>query len=97
MQLDAQPATLCHACAVAEVDGEPLDLLAVGLEPTLEEVLEEGVSRLKDRTTWKLWTWPIDQKEFLDGEAFRTHITVCGRAAEQQWEKGGGVGEMQQQ
>ncbi len=61
--------------AAAEIDCEQLDMIAMGLEPTMEEVLEEGVNRLKARSTWKLWTWPLDQKEFTDAEAFRQHIT----------------------
>jgi hypothetical protein len=78
------PHTTCvHACAfsshaVVEVDGEPLDFIAMGMEPSLEEVLDEGVTRLKERPTWKLWTWRLDNnnnKEFTDAESFRQHIT----------------------
>lgn len=60
--------------AVADVDGEHLDMLAMGMEPSLEEILDEGVARLKERSTWKLWTWTPDGQEFTDAEAFRQHV-----------------------
>mmetsp|Transcript_9701 Transcript_9701/g.26290 ORF Transcript_9701/g.26290 Transcript_9701/m.26290 type:complete len:665 (+) Transcript_9701:145-2139(+) len=50
------------------------------LEPNLDEVLNEGVNRLKERSTWKLWTWPtqptphMEQREFVEAEAFRQHL-----------------------
>eukprot|EP00983_Pelagomonas_calceolata_P044196 1139200-Pelagomonas_calceolata.AAC.2 len=52
------------------------------LEPNLDEVLNEGVNRLKERSTWKLWTWPtqptphMEQREFVEAEAFRQHLVV---------------------
>jgi hypothetical protein len=61
---------MCALLTVAEVDPENLELLA-SIEPTLEEVLDEGVSRLKERATWKLWSWPAEQKEFQDADSFR--------------------------
>ena len=48
------------------------------VEPSLEEVLDEGVRRLKEKETWKLWTWPLDGTEFFDADAFRAHVTVGG-------------------
>jgi len=54
------------------------------LEPNLDEVLSEGVSRLKERSTWKLWTWPtqptphVEQREFVEAEAFRQYLVVSG-------------------
>ena len=55
---------------------EGLDLMTMVLEPSLEEVLDEGVKRLRERSTWKLWTWPMDGTEFVDADAFRAHVTV---------------------
>jgi hypothetical protein len=46
------------------------------LETSMEEVLEEGAKRLRDKTTWKVWQWPADNSEFFEAEAFRQHITV---------------------
>jgi hypothetical protein len=45
------------------------------LEGTIDEVLDAGVERLKERTTWKLWTWPAEETEFTDAEAFRGFVT----------------------
>ncbi len=59
-----------------ELMGDGMDLVA--MEPTLEEVLDEGVRRLKDKGTWKLWSWMPEGEEFFDAEAFRTFITVRG-------------------
>lgn len=61
---------------------EGLEHAEVLLEPNLEEMLQEGVHRLKERSTWKLWTWPseptphMEQKEFVEAEAFRQHLVV---------------------
>lgn len=69
----------------AEVDIEPLDLISVGLEPTLEEILDEGARRLKERSTWKLWAWPLDNQEFVDADAFRSHVTVSMMSLMHAW------------
>lgn len=64
---------------VAEADGEPLEAMPMGLDPTLEDMLDEGLARLKERGTWKLWIWAShtgEQKEFLQAEAFRQYVTV---------------------
>lgn len=37
----------------------------------MTQVLEQGLQRLKDKGSWKLWRWPGEDREFLDGEAFR--------------------------
>ncbi len=64
------------ALAVVDVDSEQLDMLAMGLGPTLEEVLDEGIRRLRERgSTWKLWNWPGEGKDFIDAEAFRQFYT----------------------
>ncbi|GFH10793.1 USP domain-containing protein, partial [Haematococcus lacustris] len=57
----------------AEADSE-LDFIGLPPETTLEDVLDEGINRLRERSSWKLWTWPLDQSEFTDSEAFRQHI-----------------------
>lgn len=63
--------------AVADApEGEPLDPALLELEPSIEDVLEDGVKRLKEKGTWKLWQWPADGAEMFDAEAFRQHITV---------------------
>ncbi|KIY93744.1 hypothetical protein MNEG_14218 [Monoraphidium neglectum] len=44
----------------------------LALEASLEEVLDEGLRRLHERGTWKLWQF--DDKEFTDAESFRAHL-----------------------
>lgn len=50
------------------------------MEPALEETLEEGILRMRDKGTWKVWTWPAgsgaEQHAFYDSEAFRSFIMV---------------------
>ena len=41
---------------------EPLNLV---------EVLDEGVGRLREKSTWKVWQWPVGGQEFFDAESFR--------------------------
>jgi hypothetical protein len=48
------------------------------LETSMEEIVEEGVARLKTKNTWKIWQWSADGQEFFEAEAFRQHITVRG-------------------
>lgn len=44
----------------------------------LNEVLDEGVSRLQDKSTWKVWQWPNGGPEFYDAESFRCFdIILC--------------------
>ncbi|GLI67376.1 hypothetical protein VaNZ11_011557 [Volvox africanus] len=62
--------------AVADApEGEPLDPALLELEPSIEDVLEEGIKRLQDKGTWKLWQWPADNAALYDAESFRQHIT----------------------
>ncbi|EFJ48600.1 hypothetical protein VOLCADRAFT_104654 [Volvox carteri f. nagariensis] len=62
--------------AVADApEGEPLDPALLELEPSMEDVLEEGIKRLKEKGTWKLWHWPADNAALYDAESFRQHIT----------------------
>ncbi len=68
--------TLCDVSADAEAaelaaenpDGGPV---TINLEPTLDDVLEEGIRRLQEKNTWKLWQWPTGGKEFYDADTFR--------------------------
>ncbi|KAG7673994.1 hypothetical protein Ndes2526B_g02526 [Nannochloris sp. 'desiccata'] len=43
-------------------------------DPTLDEVLDQGLARSKECGTWKVWHWPPDKAEFKDTEAFRKHL-----------------------
>ncbi|KAK9841198.1 hypothetical protein WJX74_001758 [Apatococcus lobatus] len=48
------------------------DVHAAIAEPqNLAEVLEEGVGRLREKSTWKVWQWPAGGQEFFDAESFR--------------------------
>ena len=51
----------------------PEDTITIDLEPSIEELLEIGVGRLKEKSAWKLWQWLADDKEFLDADSFRCH------------------------
>jgi hypothetical protein len=66
--------SLCP-CNTGPDAGTDADLEYGALEGTIDEVLDAGVERLKERTTWKLWTWPGEETEFTDAEAFRSFVT----------------------
>lgn len=51
--------------------GEPGEIPWVNLEPTVEELLEEGIKRLHSRDTWKLWKWPNSDKVFYTPDEFK--------------------------
>ncbi len=63
------------AAEAAELEaetGEPGEIpWAVNLEPTVEELLEEGIKRLHSRDTWKLWKWPNSDKVFYTPDEFK--------------------------
>lgn len=42
------------------------------LEPSLEDVLDEGLRRLQDKGTWKVWQF--GNAEHFDQESFRSHL-----------------------
>ena len=63
-----------HSSAAAL--GEGMELVSMPYDRTLEEVLDEGIQRLKQRPTWKLWTWAPETDEFFEAEAFRTFVVV---------------------
>ena len=42
------------------------------LQPTLTEMLEEGIARLKSpQGTWKLWQWPGCPTDFFSADDFK--------------------------
>ena len=45
--------------------------MTVHLEPGLDEIFDEGTRRLLDKSTWKLWQWPPEEREFFDADSFR--------------------------
>jgi hypothetical protein len=55
--------------------GQPLDL---SLDPPLDAVLEEGLSRSRKSGTWKEWRWPgvsgEEERRFLDSDSFRQFL-----------------------
>lgn len=53
--------------------------------PGFEEVLDEGIRRLRSHGTWKLWSWMSEGEEFYDAEAFRNFLTEKHIRAE--WKK----------
>ena len=69
--------TLCYLIFLAAIEAQEaaeLDdgtTLTVHLEPGLDEVFEEGTRRLLEKSTWKLWQWPPEEREFFDADSFR--------------------------
>jgi Ubiquitin carboxyl-terminal hydrolase len=62
----ASEAELAEAAAAGQV--------ILTFDPTLDEVLDEGLERSKASGTWKVWHWPPDKAEFKDTEAFKEHM-----------------------
>lgn len=64
---------VCSAAIEAQEAAELDDgtTLTVHLEPGLDEIFEEGTGRLVDKSTWKLWQWPPEEREFFDADSFR--------------------------
>lgn len=50
---------------------EPIPGTPLPPEPTMDEVLAEGLKRLHTKPTWKLWHWTLDGEEFYDADSFR--------------------------
>lgn len=69
---------LCFAASEAR----PQELDPYILEQAaLEEALQEALSRLTARNTWKVWRSHVDGKEYYDAEEYRRHVVVrswCG-------------------
>jgi len=53
----------------------PGETLTIDLEPSIEELLEVGLTRLESKSTWKLWK--SDDQEFLDADSFRWLAPAC--------------------
>jgi len=62
----ANEAEMAEAAAAGQI--------ILAFDPTLDEVLEQGLTRSKECGTWKIWRWPPDKAEFKDTEAFRKHL-----------------------
>lgn len=52
--------------------------ITVSLEPGLDEIFDEGTRRLHEKSTWKLWQWPPEEKEFFDADSFRYFVSIAG-------------------
>ena len=77
----AEVCRVCFAAAeAAELEaetGEPGEIPWVNLEPTVDELLEEGIKRLHSRDTWKLWKWPNSDKVFYSPDEFKCAPNAC--------------------
>lgn len=62
----------CVGHAAAEEQMYPGEAITFDLEPSIEDLRELGIDRLKKKATWKLWQWPPEEKEFLDADSFRS-------------------------
>jgi uncharacterized membrane protein YgcG len=62
----------CAAVLFAAAEGGDLAEYAA-LDVPLEEVLAEGLRRLNNQDTWKVWQF--DGQEFYDADSFRAHVT----------------------
>jgi len=65
---------LCIAAALEAQEAAELNdgtTITVSLEPGLDEIFEEGTRRLLEKSTWKLWQWPPEEREFFDADSFR--------------------------
>ena len=63
--------------AAAEVDyAEALasGQLVITLEDSVDQVLEQGLGRTKERGSWKVWEWGPEREEFADSDAFRKYL-----------------------
>lgn len=65
-------------CTAAEEAMYPGETIAIDLEPSIEELLSVGLTRLESKPTWKLWEWQPDGKEFLDADSFRLASSLDG-------------------
>ena len=70
---------LCSAAAQEEAElaaeiaagAEPIPGTPLPPAPTLDELLDEGLSRCQSKPTWKLWIWPVVGQDFYDADSFR--------------------------
>lgn len=49
----------------------------VVVDGNVVEILQEGLQRLKDQGTWKVWRWDAKSEPYIDAEAFRREAEVC--------------------
>ena len=64
-ELNAQEAAAC-----AEY-GDTVEVPIPNLEPSMDELFDEGIKRMQERGTWKLWAFPPANKTFYDAESFK--------------------------
>ncbi len=50
---------------------EPGEIPRLHLEPTVEDALAQGLSRLRERDTWKLWRWPASERVFYTPDEYK--------------------------
>lgn len=58
----------CVSGAIAEEVEAEESVVAAG---TLAGILQEGLRRLQEQDTWKVWQWPADGQTCFDAESFR--------------------------
>ena len=67
-----------HVAALEAAEAAELNdgtTITVSLEPGLDEIFDEGTRRLHEKSTWKLWQWPPEEKEFFDADSFRYFVS----------------------
>ena len=66
------PRAAAEAAEAAEAEGvEPGEIPRLNLEPTVEDALREGLARLRQRDTWKLWRWPLSEAVFYTPDEYK--------------------------
>ena len=48
--------------------------MVINFDPPVDEILELGLARSKERNTWKVWQWPLEESTFFYSDAFRKHL-----------------------
>ena len=71
-ELRERARALSEAARAQAVEAGDVVGAELSAEASLEEVLEEGLRRMHERGTWKVWQF--DGREFEDAEAFRAHV-----------------------
>ena len=64
-------------------NGAVEDISPPNLDPTVEDLFEEGIDRLHHRETWKLWRWPQSSNVFYSPDEFKCAPSIlcliCGK------------------
>lgn len=60
-----------QAAEESQEDGAIEDISPPNLGPSVEELFEEGITRLHHRETWKLWRWPQSDNVFYSPDEFK--------------------------